>query len=421
MFSNLLLQDYPHTNPPARLSSQHSTCKTIRITFRLQDYPHNIPFARLSSQHSICKTVLTPFRLQDCPHTIPCSDETKTVHLQECSYNTLFCVVILLPLNFKEQDSTATLPYPSRSCQAQNTAPRSRCSYSSRTQNRQLQDNPCNPTSRPVQPQLDQTHTRTSNNVHRNFNPRTPRPHSRGGVIMSASTVVLYRGPSTIDGNPVIALMSGLERPSTNAKTGPVLQTWIIPDIDDPPHVAVRAGRDRSVCGGCPLRGKGGCYVRTHQATRALWEKRDQPPHIKDADRLRIRGRALRIGAYGDPTAVPIDVWLDLLRACGPSKHTGFTHRWCAPSVDADPRWRSFLMASTETIAGLVDATDRGWRPFHVVAKGAGVPGGLVQCASGLERPLRCIDCGLCGGARKARTPGVWINAHGSTAQNTQG
>jgi hypothetical protein len=42
---------------------------------------------------------------------------------------------------------------------------------------------------------------------------------------MSKLPIVLYRGPSLLDGSPIVAIAT---IGSTNVKTGPMVQTWIL-------------------------------------------------------------------------------------------------------------------------------------------------------------------------------------------------
>jgi hypothetical protein len=65
--------------------------------------------------------------------------------------------------------------------------------------------------------------------------------------------IVLYRGPSRLDGAPIVCVATGFRSPSDNPKTGPMVQTWIMRE-DVAPHTAQKTGEDSSVCGDCPLR-----------------------------------------------------------------------------------------------------------------------------------------------------------------------
>lgn len=89
---------------------------------------------------------------------------------------------------------------------------------------------------------------------------------------------VIYQGPSELDGDPVVAIVTGFRIPSANAKTGASIpQTWIL-RADADPITATLTGADASVCGDCKHRGhieSGGnpgrsCYVNL-TGVRNLW------------------------------------------------------------------------------------------------------------------------------------------------------
>ena len=88
------------------------------------------------------------------------------------------------------------------------------------------------------------------------------------------SGVVLYEGPSRIDGAPIVAIACRITDASNNEKTGAMVQTFIM-RRDIAPHEALKTGDDSSVCGDCPLRpinkGATRCYVRVYQAPLSVW------------------------------------------------------------------------------------------------------------------------------------------------------
>src|SRR5262245_25281056 len=65
--------------------------------------------------------------------------------------------------------------------------------------------------------------------------------------------LVLYRGPSLLNGRPIVCIATGLARQSKNRTTGPVVQTYILPDRENP-LAALASGGDAAVCGDCPHR-----------------------------------------------------------------------------------------------------------------------------------------------------------------------
>jgi hypothetical protein len=75
-----------------------------------------------------------------------------------------------------------------------------------------------------------------------------------------------------------------------------------------------------------------------------------------------IKGKSIRLGTYGDPAVIPMDVWMDLLSLA--SIHTGYTHQWRNPDKQD---YKSILMASVDTLQDIDDATELGWRQFAVI------------------------------------------------------
>jgi hypothetical protein len=46
--------------------------------------------------------------------------------------------------------------------------------------------------------------------------------------------IVIYRGPSILDGSPIVVIATGLGSGSSNRKTGALVQTWILRDDVSP-------------------------------------------------------------------------------------------------------------------------------------------------------------------------------------------
>ena len=231
--------------------------------------------------------------------------------------------------------------------------------------------------------------------------------------------MILYEGPSALDGAPIAVILTGANsaRASRNAKTGDMLQTWIM-RADIAPHHAVKSGADSSVCGACPHRPAlaGSCYVKTFQAPRSVWEayrrgvySHATPQAIRDA----CEGRAVRFGAYGDPAAAPIGVWSELARWA--ATWTGYTHQWrTAPLALA-----RYLMASADSEAEGVLARASGWRTFRV--REASEPIGprefVCPASEGAGKRTDCASCRACGGTGAKAKASPVIVAHGGTAR----
>src|SRR6266851_7600117 len=89
---------------------------------------------------------------------------------------------------------------------------------------------------------------------------------------------VFYRGPSLVTGDAILGIVTGLEAPSLNVKTGPMVQAWVL-RADRTPMAAKRANLDDAVCGDCRWKGRDGfdsaCYVTVWNGPRIVWEHRD--------------------------------------------------------------------------------------------------------------------------------------------------
>jgi hypothetical protein len=127
------------------------------------------------------------------------------------------------------------------------------------------------------------------------------------------------------------------------------------------------------------------------------------------ADLKRIQGRALRLGAYGDPAAVPFLVWLGLVSAVKPSTQTGYTHQVAHKNFDT--RILRYCMASADTIKQAQKLHALGARTFRVKTKEADFLPNEIECLSD-SKGIQCIDCGLCDGA--SDKVNIAINVHGS-------
>jgi hypothetical protein len=230
---------------------------------------------------------------------------------------------------------------------------------------------------------------------------------------------VLYEGPSRIDKEPIIVIMTYT---SSNEKTGDIPQVWLLPHGVHP-HQARVEGHDTRVCGGCIFAGNRGCYLNWFELksiqdsyTRgnysdwdhaAWWMRRNAPSVI-------------RIGAYGDPAAAPLEVWERLAAMPsgkpGPSGQTstatliGYTQLWRSPLARGLER---FCMASTKSPTEYADAKRRGWRSFRVaLPEDAACAQAQVRCPATDSDEDTCKGCKLCSGG--ASGPDVMEPIHGN-------
>lgn len=237
--------------------------------------------------------------------------------------------------------------------------------------------------------------------------------------MAKANGRVLYRGPSRITGAPVV-VVAILE--SSNVKTGNMLQTYILSDEGMGPLQASQAGADVSVCGMCPQRRflGGACYVDIGKGPTMVYKTlaAGKYPDIS-SDPAAIAalgaGRKVRIGSYGDPAAVPADLWTLLLSQS--TGHTGYTHQWQAP-IASD--LRGIVMASVDSADEAAAAKAQGWRYFRVRGAAEDLHSGEFACPASEEGGKRrdCSSCLACHGATPGKSgASVAIIVHGSLSK----
>lgn len=259
-------------------------------------------------------------------------------------------------------------------------------------------------------------------------------------TIKKPTGFILFEGASLIDGSPIVAIATVSSR---NKKTGRMLQTWILrSDID--PITANRTGADYSICGKCPLKGTAnhektsgtadarGCYVQIGQAPASVYRTYKAGkyprailyggllfnPSLFDSEGMPMvsgapcigKGEIVRLGAYGDPAAVPSDIW-DMLTKFAKG-WTGYTHQ--SGFVASAPINKCMVSADTATDAE--QAWGKGYRTFRIVSNTSEVVKDKeVICPATPEGGLKatCADCRLCMGSSKTGKS-VAVIAHGS-------
>ena len=252
---------------------------------------------------------------------------------------------------------------------------------------------------------------------------------ARKPSVRKPSGYVLWEGPSKFDGAPLVAIAIIKSR---NSKTGNMVQTFILRS-DVSPLDALETGADVSVCGDCVHRprapagarhGRKGkpkkertCYVNVGQSVMAIWNafRRGRYPFAPAAAAAACAGRTVRLGAYGDPAAIPVRIWHALLkRATG---HTGYTHAW---HKRAGRALRSLAMASADSAQDLERARAAGWRTFRVRTATEPLQARELVCPASAENDTgrTCSTCGACNGStRGPAQASVAIIVHGPAAR----
>lgn len=223
--------------------------------------------------------------------------------------------------------------------------------------------------------------------------------------------IIVYRGPSKINGKPIVVIVTGLNRPSKNAKTGEMLQTYILRDKIHP-VVAVQKKQDDAICGDCPHRGRS-CYVAINRDPSNVYNAFRSGSYKKvsllEAAQM-IKGKPIRIGTYGDPGAVPIHIWDKLLKYV--EGWTGYTHQWRQKKNKCLQR---YCMASVENVKDANKARKMGWRTFRIKSNPEShVLRNEFICPASSEanKRLTCVECMACNGGKKEKAS-VTITVHG--------
>lgn len=206
---------------------------------------------------------------------------------------------------------------------------------------------------------------------------------------------LIYKGASQLTGELIQLLLSPTNKPSHNQKTGPVTQSYILRQ-DIKPSEAIKTKTTAAICGDCPLQ-DGRCYV--NWGPNAIYGSKHTP-----FDRSTLTH--LRLGAYGDPTAVPLHTWTDLVQDIRPRNRTGFTRQW-----DKFPEFASLCMASVFSVGERLKAKDLGFRTYRI---GKEPNKGEIICPH-TTHGVQCKTCGLCNGASNA--PDIFIQPHGTAAK----
>lgn len=230
---------------------------------------------------------------------------------------------------------------------------------------------------------------------------------------------IIYDGPSLIDGKPIICIF---QQESRNSKTGAMCQTYILrKDID--PITASRKGEDKSICGTCIHMGqahdgdKGQAKNRTCYVTLAHGPLNKYKgfhkclyTHVSGHERISALGSyaVIRVGTYGDPSAVPQYIWDSLLSRC--DSWTAYTHG----ETNVDPKR---FMTSADSWAGAKKAWDKGERTFRVIPHVNQLDKTrefLCPASEEMGKRTDCASCKLCAGS-SVKAKSVAIVAHGTS------
>lgn len=222
--------------------------------------------------------------------------------------------------------------------------------------------------------------------------------------------LIVYVGPSALDGSPIFSVLTGFARKSRNKKVGDMLQLWVLQTDEKPIDARGEGGHDTGMCGDCPI--KPSCYVEWEKAPTQVWyayHRGSYPLFSFPEHGPWIEGerRKIRLGACGEPTALPYNLVNRLIRRS--AGWTGYTHQW--NRFASHDGWKRILMASVESVRFAELAQSLGWRTFRIGAPDSPDAPNESHCPASDEKGHRaqCADCLLCAGtAQCARSIHIW-------------
>ena len=228
--------------------------------------------------------------------------------------------------------------------------------------------------------------------------------------------IILWSGKSLLDGERIAVVATGIFTKTENRKTGDMIQTYII-RRDIHPMLARRMGEDKSVCGDCKQKENSTCYVNLCHGPIGVFHALVDGSYREwqDDDIELLKDRFIRIGSYGDPAAVPYEVWNKICMAAKGS--TGYTHQWDNKKIDQ--RLKNICMASVDSIVGYNKEYNKaralGWRTFRIRESDKNLlMDDEMVCPASKEAGVltTCQKCNLCCGLNRANAKNPVIILH---------
>ena len=185
---------------------------------------------------------------------------------------------------------------------------------------------------------------------------------------------------------------------SSNSKTGPLVQTWILENESGNGGFCEDCTSDKL------------CYV--FRGKKAVQTKFKEGRY--EEIQVNLEKKRVRLGAYGDPCVFPLSVWKDELKV---KKHTGYTHQWRKPHAQ---EYKSFVLASVEDLESYHLAKSLGWKVFYnlldvylgdISLDQVLQETNMIECPNSTQ-DLTCFECMLCDGAKKSKD--IYIHPHGN-------
>ncbi len=251
--------------------------------------------------------------------------------------------------------------------------------------------------------------------------------------------VIVYRGSSMYNAAPIVAVLTRSNNKKTGTSKNNMVQLWILSDEANPIESS-RMGVDASICGKCPHMGKPApgkvkgwadgrtCYVNLIHGPSAVFKGLQRGIYTEaNHDNVKgfLSGNMLRLGAYGDPAALPVAL-IDLLVLYSRG-HTGYSHAHNIQEYDSSVYKNSMFSADSKRDA--ITAHAQGYRTFRVIPvqvwkekeRGELLANEII-CPATPEggNKSTCNDCGLCNGMQ-SNAKSIAVVAHGASRNKIRG
>lgn len=226
--------------------------------------------------------------------------------------------------------------------------------------------------------------------------------------------MILWEGKG-FNNKKVACIVTGLDKPTANKKTGNLLQTWFI-GTDKPP-AEQKKNKVHSVCNLCPLIARG-CYVMTQWSVSAIYNKYKNGGYKKITDLNIFKGRKVRWGSYGEGILCNYNLFKKINKIS--SGWTAYTHNHHLKKYQKYKQW---MMASVENLQQAKECWKKNWRTFRIVKDIKEKTEFEVICPAQpayfeiAKKKITCEDCMLCCGNASKSPKSIVIVAHGGAAK----
>lgn len=223
-----------------------------------------------------------------------------------------------------------------------------------------------------------------------------------------------FRVSSALNGEPIIVAVQMTD--TANTKLGAEMrQVWIMP-AGMKPSVANGTAAQDSVCGKCWFKTNGACYVNMqtpNSVYRSIeagnYTELSQTPEDLAVLADALHGETVRVGAWGDPAAMPWPIMQTITKAA--ASYTAYTHQAAHPNFNR--MYLSVCMVSAESPKQAAKYQELGIRTFRPKVAGSVNLENEITCPNETHG-INCIECRLCDGGNARRgNPSIAVTVHG--------